>query len=54
MNDPKVGRVCKLVRFGQEEYTKPEQVSMLAGAGEEANSSSALTTTLERSFFARL
>ena len=35
MNDPKVGKVWKSVRFGQEEYTKPEQAAMLAGAGEE-------------------
>ena len=32
MHDPKV---WKSVRFGQEEYTKPEQDAMLAEAGEE-------------------
>ena len=35
MNDPTVGNVGKLVRFGQEEHRKPEQGAMLAGAGEE-------------------
>ena len=32
MKDPKVGKVWRSVRFGQEEYTKPEQEAMLAGA----------------------
>ena len=35
MNDPKVGKVGKVVRLGQETYKKPEQDAMLAGAGEE-------------------
>ena len=35
MNDPKVGKVGKLVRFGQVECKKPEQDGMLVGAGEE-------------------
>ena len=35
MDGPKVGQVGKSVRFGQEEYTKPEKDGMLAGAGEE-------------------
>ena len=35
MNDPKVRKLRKSVRFGQEEYTKLEQYAMLAGAGEE-------------------
>ena len=35
IGDPKVGKVGNTVRFGQVEYTKPEQDAMLAGAGEE-------------------
>ena len=35
MNDPKVGKVGKSVRYGQEECTKNEQDAMLTGAGEE-------------------
>ena len=35
MNDPKVGNIWKLVRFGQEKYKKPEQDAMLAEDGEE-------------------
>ena len=35
MNDPKVGKVWKLVTFGQEKYKKPEEDAMLAGAGVE-------------------
>ena len=35
MNDPKLGQVWKLLRFGQEKCKKPEQDPMLAGAGEE-------------------
>ena len=35
MNDAKVGKVGRSVRRGQEEYMKPEQDAMLAGAGEE-------------------
>ena len=31
----KVGKVAKSVRFGQEEYTKPEEDAMLARAREE-------------------
>ena len=35
IGDTKVGKVGNTVRFGQDEYTKPEQDAMLAGAGEE-------------------
>ena len=35
MYDPKVGKVWRMFRFGQEEHEKPEQDAMLAGAGEE-------------------
>ena len=35
MKDPKVEKVVKFVRFGQEKYKKPERDAMLAGAGEE-------------------
>ena len=35
MNEPKLGKVCRSKRFGQEEYTKSEQDAMLAEAGEE-------------------
>ena len=35
MNDPKVGKVCKSVRLGQNEYTKLEQDAMLTEAREE-------------------
>ena len=34
-NDPKVGKVWKLARFGQEEHKKSEHDAMLAGAREE-------------------
>ena len=35
MDNPKVGKVWKLVRFGEEKHKKPEQDAMLAGVGEE-------------------
>ena len=35
MNDPKVGKVCKSVRLGQNEYTKLEQDAMLTEPREE-------------------
>ena len=35
MNDPRVGKSKKSGRFAQEQYTKPQQDAMLAGAGEE-------------------
>ena len=35
MNEPKVGKVRRSVRVGQEEYMKIEQDMMLAGVGEE-------------------
>ena len=36
MNEPQVGKVWKSVKFGQEEYTKPEEDAMLARVGEES------------------
>ena len=54
MNDPKVGKVGKSVRFGQEEYTKTEEDAMVAGPGEQDKSSSALTTSVEWSCLDRL
>ena len=35
VNDPKIGNVWKSVKIGQEEYKKPEQDAMPAGASEE-------------------
>ena len=54
MNEPKVGGVARSVRFGQEEYMKPEQDAILTEADEENELSSALTTSLERSCFGKL
>ena len=54
MKDPKVGKVSKSVRFGQEECRNLVQETVLAGAAEVEKSSSALTTPMERSCLGRL
>ena len=54
MNDPKVGKVGRSVRVGQEEHMNLEQDAMLADLVRRTSSSSASTTSLERSCLGRL